>query len=81
MSKKDVIFDSAYIANHLKLRQSTRHKTVLVLGSRCSGLFRSNYLYETLQTYGGSPTFSTSPRLKQFRVGPQNGSSAFAAGR
>ena len=67
MLRKDVIFDSAYIANHLKLRQSTRHKTVLVLGSRCSGLFRSNYLYETLQTYGGSPTFSTSPRLKQFR--------------
>src|SRR5262249_9315947 len=49
----------------LRLRKQLRAPTVLVLGSRAGGLFRSQQLYTLLEPYADS-TFSTLPKLRQF---------------
>lgn len=46
------IFDLTSITRVLKTRHSMGRATVLVLGSQCGGLFRSPFLYETLQPFG-----------------------------
>lgn len=49
----------------LNLRKQIRTSTVLILGSRTGGLFRSQHLYTLLEPHADS-TFSTLPKLKQF---------------
>jgi hypothetical protein len=53
------------MANMLKVRKELNQQTVLVLGSRTGGLFRSEKLYETLKLFG-DPSFTSLPRSQQF---------------
>jgi TIR domain len=41
--------ETAGIANRLAIRRSNNHRTVLVLGSRAGGLFRSQHFYDTFK--------------------------------
>lgn len=71
------VFDLTYITRVLKTRRSTGRGTVLVLGSRTGGLFRSPSLYETLQPFGKQNLSAPSP-LERFAeayrvlLSPQN---------
>jgi hypothetical protein len=55
------VFDLAYITRVLKTRHSLGHGTVLVLGSQTGGLFRSPFLYETLQPFSNQNLSPSSP--------------------
>jgi hypothetical protein len=48
------------------MRAGNQHKTVLVLGSRASSLFRSEALYSELQYYGDSALGPEQPQTKRF---------------
>lgn len=54
-----------HMISQLKNRIEENQATVLVLGSRTGGLFRSDELYETLQCYG-DPSFAGLSRTAQF---------------
>jgi len=58
-------FDILYMAQHLRMRQESNHKTILVLGSRTGSLFRSSYLYETLKQFA-DPSFQSLSQIEQF---------------
>jgi hypothetical protein len=58
-------FDIPYISRVLNTRKAAGRGTVLVLGSRTGGLFRSKYLYETLKPYG-KPSQQTLSQMQQF---------------
>ena len=53
------------IVEQLRMRRATGLKTVLVLGARTGGLFRSMRFYQTLQAFA-PPAFSTSSQNEQF---------------
>lgn len=59
-------FDISFIAKKLRMRAGNQHKTVLVLGSRASSLFRSEALYSELQYYGDSGLGPEQPQTKRF---------------
>lgn len=54
------------IAKWFQRRKQLNRRTVLVLGARAGGLFRSNYLYEELQFFS-TRAFNNLSRLEQFR--------------
>ncbi len=54
-----------HIIGQLKNRREENQATVLVLGARTGGLFRSDELYEMLKYYG-DPNFAGLPRTAQF---------------
>ena len=54
-----------HIISQLKNRIEENQATVLVLGARTGGLFRSDELYETLKYYG-DPSFAKLSRTAQF---------------
>jgi hypothetical protein len=53
------------MANRLEVRRSNNHRTVLVLGSRAGGLFRSQHFYDTFKLVGPHD-FTQLSRLQQF---------------
>ena len=53
------------IAKRLETRKQIQNSTVLVLGSRAGGLFRSQSLYTTLSQFSSRP-FSELPRIEAF---------------
>jgi hypothetical protein len=58
------ISDIPHLVKALNLRKGN-HSTVLLIGSRAGGLFRSKQLYETLKQFG-EPSFHDLPRIQQF---------------
>ena len=53
-SNEQEMFNISFIARRLKMRENNQHKTVLVLGSRASSLFRSEALYGQLKYFSDS---------------------------
>src|SRR5579859_2544487 len=65
MPEKNAHWNVSHMAETLRWRRNQGRYTVLILGSRAGGLFRSEKLYETLKQFG-NPSFSSLPRIKQF---------------
>ncbi len=65
MSDVNEHFDIPDMIRQLTARKSMNYSTVLVLGARTSGLFRSEKLYETLLLYS-DPSFAELSPTKQF---------------
>jgi hypothetical protein len=57
--------DIAHIVDILRVRKNNLNSTILILGSRAGGLFRSKKLYETLKLFG-EPSFNNLPPIRQF---------------
>ena len=64
MAKTSDQFDIPYMIRQLTARKNINYSTVLVLGARTGGLFRSQKLYETLLLYSDPSFAELSPTRK-----------------